>query len=65
MRGMEIDYETADRITLLSLKDQLNYLEEELRAHVEDGQWMHPEDVVRSRGELIPALKTLIAHYGG
>lgn len=64
MKGLELDWETADRITLLNLKDQLNYLTEELRAHKE-GQWMHPEDVLRSERDLIPALKLLIAHYGG
>jgi len=56
MKGLELDWETADRITLLCLKDQLNYLTEELRTHREDGHWMHPEDVMKSE-EYIPALK--------
>lgn len=64
MKGLELDWETADRITLLCLKDQLNYLTEELRTHREDGHWMHPEDVIKSE-EYIPALKLLIAYYGG
>lgn len=65
MRGLELDWETADRITLLCLQDQLNYLQEEIRAHREDGQWMHPEDYYNSEVKLIPALETLIKHYGG
>jgi hypothetical protein len=65
MKGLEIDFETADRITVLNLKDSLDYLERELRAHLEDGAWMHPEDVIKSRDELIPALKLLIAYWGG
>lgn len=65
MKGLEIDFETADRITILNMKDHLNYLKEELRAHKEDGKWMHPEDVIRSERDYIPALELLIKFYGG
>lgn len=64
MKGLEIDFETADRITVLNLKEHLNYLQDELSAH-EAGAWMHPEDVLSSKQDLIPALKLLIAHWGG
>jgi hypothetical protein len=64
-KGLEIDFETADRITLLSLKDHLAYLKEEVRLHVEEGQWLHPEDYHKSMTQLIPALETIIDYYGG
>ena len=65
MTGIELDHETADRITLLSLKDHLAYLKEEVRLHVEEGQWLHPEDYHKSMTQLIPALETIIDYYGG
>ena len=56
--------EVADSITLLSLKDQYNYLKEELRAHIEDGQYLHEEDVTKNH-QLIYCFKHIIKHYGG
>ena len=64
MSGLEIDYDTADRITLASLQDHLGYLREEVREHVEDGAYMHPDDYRKSVEELIPALETLIRYFG-
>jgi hypothetical protein len=64
-KGLELDFETADRITLLNLQDNLRYLEEEVRLHVEEGQYLHPEDHYNSTVKLIPSLKILIAFYGG
>lgn len=64
-KGLVIDFETADRITLLTLTDQLGYLKEEIRLHVEEGQYMHPEDYHDSMTKLIPALETLIRYFGG
>lgn len=64
-RGLEIDFETADRITVCSLKSQLSYLKEEVRMHVEEGHYMHPEDYHESMTKLIPSLETLIKYYGG
>jgi hypothetical protein len=65
MTGLTIDWETADRITLACLKDQLETLETELKQHTEEGKWMHPEDVSNSVSKYIPALKILIDYYGG
>lgn len=62
-KGLEIDYETADRITVLCLKDQRFYLQSELDAY-EEGKWLHPEDVVRNQ-ELIKAMNVLIPYFGG
>ena len=62
-KGITIDFDTADRITLLVLKDQLKYLRKELEDY-KDGKWLHPEDVVRN-AEIIAALELLIPYYGG
>ena len=65
MTGLQLDWETADRITVLAMKDQLGYLKEELRLHQEEGQYLHPEDAYKSAFKLIPALELLIDYYGG
>lgn len=64
-RGLEIDFETADRITLACMKDQLRYLTEEVTQHEKYGKYMHPEDYHESKTSLIPALQTLIKYFGG
>ena len=63
--GMLLDWETADRITLLNLQNQLEYLENELMEYKQNKNWMHPEDVRNSELVYLPALKTLIDYYGG
>jgi hypothetical protein len=63
--AIELDFETADRITVLNMKEQVGYLKEELKKHLEEGNWMHPEDVYNSEHVLIPALEVLIDYYGG
>lgn len=60
---LEIDFETADRITLISLKDQRKYLKKEL-ADFKKGEYLHPEDVVNNT-RLVQALDLIIKHYGG
>jgi hypothetical protein len=62
-RGITLDFDTADRITLLVLQDQLKYLRKELEDYKE-GKWLHPEDVVKN-AEIIAALELLIPYYGG
>ena len=62
-KGLEIDYDTADRITLLNLIDQRKYLKKELKDY-RQGQWLHPEDLFRN-AEIITALDILIPYYGG
>ena len=62
-KGITLDFDTADRITLLVLKDQLKYLRKELEDY-KDGKFLHPEDVVRN-AEIIAALELLIPYYGG
>ena len=64
LTGLTIDWETADRITVATLKDQFEYLKKELDAH-RGGAWMHPEDAYNSEFVYLPALKVLINYYGG
>ena len=67
-----LDGETADRITLLNLKEYKSYLTAELTAwrrnpHTEDnttGVWMNPEDVM-GNVQAIAALNLIIKHFGG
>jgi hypothetical protein len=61
-RGITLDFDTADRITVLVLQDQLKYLRKELEDYKE-GKWLHPEDVVNN-AEIIAALELLIPYYG-
>lgn len=65
MVGLTIDWETADGITLANLQHALEMAEDEVRSHLENGTWMHPEDLTYNQNELIPALKTLVRYYGG
>jgi hypothetical protein len=62
-KGLMLDYDIADKITLLTLQDQLKYLRKELEDYKE-GKWLHSEDVVNNT-EIIAALELLIPYYGG
>jgi len=63
-KGLEIPYEVADGITLAALIDQYGYLKEETRAHLEDGAYLHGDDLGNNI-RLIAALELLIKYYGG
>ena len=60
---LEIDFETADRIAVIVLKEQRQYLKKELK-DFKKGEWLHPEDVVNNT-RVIEALDTVIKHFGG
>jgi len=67
-----LDGEAADRITVLSLKEQRDYLKKELSAWKKNpktdanpgGYWLHPEDVAINT-RMVEALTTVIKYYGG
>jgi uncharacterized protein (DUF934 family) len=71
--GLELDFESADRITLLNLKDAYtslkewtdNHLANPKSDHNPDGVWMHPEDLSNNLTKYLPAFETLIDYYGG
>ena len=56
--------DTAEKITLLSLQDHYGYVKEELRAHIEEGQYLHPDDVTKNH-QLIYCLEKIISYFGG
>ena len=64
-KGITIPFEVADGITLATLQEQHSYLTKELRAHLEDGKYLHKEDAYNSQFKLIPALELLIDYFGG
>jgi hypothetical protein len=65
-----LDGDTADRITLLNLKEYRGYLKKELSTWKKNpktdtnpgGVWLHPEDVVINT-QVIEALTTVIKQY--
>jgi hypothetical protein len=57
-----LDVETADRITIDSLKDARGDLQQELEDH-RKGSWLHPEDVVMN-SVYIEAMTTVLRYYG-
>jgi hypothetical protein len=66
-----LDGEAADRITVLALKEQRNYLKKELSEWKKnpkteanpDGYWLHPEDI--SGNEImIHHLDAVIKYFG-
>lgn len=72
MKKIELDAEIADGIALAVLKDQRAYLKKELAQWKKNpksdtnptGHWLHPDDVV-GHAQLIAALDTIIAYFGG
>ena len=62
-KGITLDRETADRITLLTLIDYRNYLRKELKGYAK-GEWLHADDVI-SHQKTIEALEMIIDHFGG
>ena len=65
MTKLEIPFEVADGIVLASLQNHIGYLKEEVRLHLEEGAYLHPEDYHNSMVNLIPAMEMLIDYYGG
>lgn len=61
---MGIDIETAQRITRLDLTEWRDYLQSEIDDHIENGTWLHPEDLPKNR-EYIYCINTILEAYGG
>ena len=59
--GLELDLETADRITLLNLKEYRARLQKELD-DFESGEYLHPDDIAGNVTR-IRALNLIIADY--
>lgn len=65
INGIVLDFETADRITLDNLKESLAVIKTEIKNHLKNGSYLHPEDLVEYQTILIPSIKALIKYYGG
>ena len=63
MKGVVLDFETAGRITIDTLKESRSYLKKELN-DFKKGEYLHPEDVAGNI-RLIEALTLVIDYYGG
>ena len=61
-KKIELDGETAERITVLNLKDCRSYLKKELRQY-KKGEYLHPEDVAGNI-KMIEALNLVINYFG-
>lgn len=72
MIGLQIDMETANNITRLTLTEWRDYLQSELdQWHANpkdeenpDGYWLHPEDVVNNM-KRIKRIDLMLADFGG
>jgi hypothetical protein len=64
-RGLAIPFDVADGIVIASLTEHIGYLKDEIRLHVEEGKYLHPEDYHKFMVKLIPAMELLINYYGG
>ena len=62
-KKLEIDFETADRIAVLVLKEQRRNLKKEL-ADFKKGRYLHPEDVSGNQ-IMVHHLDAVIKHFGG
>lgn len=61
-RALTLDFDIADQITVLSLKDARKLLKEQLKEH-KNGKYLHPEDV----GEnyiILDAITKVLNYYG-
>ena len=63
--GLVIPWEVADQITIENLKEHLKSLQDELDAYLNEGEYMHEEDVENYRKNIMPALLFIIEYYGG
>ena len=61
--GVYLDYETADKVTVMRLKDYLDTLETTLRNHRENSGWLHPDDIPHTE-RTIDAIKIVLRDFG-
>jgi hypothetical protein len=61
-KDLFLDGETADRITILSIRDSIEYLQKELDDY-KNGEWLHPDDVIMNQ-VYIEAMEQVLRYYG-
>ncbi len=60
---LELDYETADKITVCLLKDHREFLKTELKHFAEGTAYVHPEDAANNI-KLIAAMDLILNYFG-
>jgi hypothetical protein len=74
MAGIMLDFETADRITVDTMKNQLkeqkwfeadSLTRKNMESELGYRLWVHPEDYAKNAQTYIPALRNLIEYFGG
>jgi len=63
-QGLMIDWEAADRITVLTLKNYRNNLQEHLTGGADGSRWLHPDDEKHNRA-MIQAINFVLNDFGG
>ena len=63
-QGLMIDWEAADRITVLTLKNYRDNLREHLTGGADGSRWLHPQDEVHNRA-MIQAINFVLNDFGG
>lgn len=59
--GVQLDYETVDRITVCGLEDYRDSLQKQLDNH-RDGGWMHADDVAHNQ-KMIEAIDFVLQDF--
>ena len=59
--GVEIDYETVDRITVCGLKDYRDSLKKQLKAHKKGG-YLHSDDVIHNQ-KMVAAIDFVLKDF--
>jgi hypothetical protein len=63
-KGYVIDCEVADGIAVSVLKDHLMYLKKDMKDHLENGSYLHPDDKKLNK-KLIKKLTFILTRYFG
>ncbi len=59
-----IDWDTADRITLLTLQNYRDNLQDHLNGGADGSRWLHPDDETHNRA-MIQAINFVLNDFGG
>lgn len=62
-KKLELDFDVADRITLLTLKSYRNDIKKEIKRY-KQGEYVHPNDVAADI-KRVEALDLIIKDFGG
>ena len=62
--GVLLDWEVADGITLCTLTEYRNRLQQEIEDHYENDAYLHPDDLIGNKVR-IDALNLIIKDFGG